>query len=143
MIAIRIRPAIPSDWPAIESWRAGHFLEMAARMKIPRPVTNQSTLDDGQWIVLERDGKPVAATSFSIHDGTCFAQDLFAASGHVIDGLTLGRELEKMCDREGWEMRAQTDPENTTYLRILQKRGFTVSAIELKRQPKGASDAQH
>lgn len=139
MIKSYIRVATEADWPSIESWRAGHFLEMAARMKIPRPVTGQRTLTDAEWLVLEKDGRAVAATSFTVEEGVCFGHDLYAASGHVLDALALGKALEGMCDREGWELRAHTDPENTAYLRVLQERGFVPVSIELKRQPKGAN----
>jgi hypothetical protein len=138
MIKSYIRVATESDWPAIEAWRAGHFLEMAARMKVPRPVTGQRTLTDAQWLVLEKDGRAVAATSFTVEGDVCVAHDLYAASGHVLDALALGRALEGMCDREGWELRARTDPENTAYVNILAKRGFVPVAIEFLRSPKGA-----
>ena len=132
-----IRIATETDWPAIESWRAGHFLEMAARMDVPRPVTGQRTLLDAEWLVLEKDGRPVAAASFTVEDGVCAGHDLYAASGHVLDALALGRALEGMCDREGWELRAHTDPENSAYIRILLARGFVPVSIEYKRAPKG------
>ncbi len=135
-----IRIATEADWPSIEAWRAGHFLEMAARQKIPRPVTGQRGLTDAEWLVLEKNGRPVAATSFTIEDGVCIGHDLYAASGHVLDGLALGKALEGMCDREGWELRAHTDPENTAYIRVLLKRGFVPVSIEYKRAPKGAAN---
>lgn len=137
-----IRIATEADWPAIESWRAGHFLEMAARMKIPRSVTGQKDLTNAEWIVIERDGRPVAATSFTVEDDVCFGHDMYAASGHVLDGLALGRALEAMCDREGWELRAHTDPENTAYIRILKGRGFVHVSSEYKRAPRGAHGSQ-
>jgi hypothetical protein len=139
MIKHYIRVATEADWPAIESWRAGHFLEMAARMNAPRPVTGQRTLHDAEWLVLEKDGRAVSATSFTVEDGVCIGHDLYAASGHVLDALALGRALESMCDREGWELRAHTDPENTAYIRILLKRGFVPVSIEFKRAAKGAN----
>ena len=131
-----IRYATHEDWAAIESWRSAHFARIS-----PRPVTGQRRLEDTTWLVVEKDGKPVAATSFDVlpADRLVVAHDLYAAEGHVLDGLKLGRLLEDLADNEGFELRARTDPENVAYFRLLLKRGFEVTSIELIRQPREIS----
>ena len=130
-----IRLAIEADWPLIERWRADHFAEIARRGST-RAVEGQRGLSDAVWVVVEYDGLPVAATSFLDHGDTRFAHDLYAAEGHVIDGLRLGKWLEGECDRLGLELRATTDPENVEYIRLLERRGFERTSVELRRRPK-------
>ena len=144
MTKTTIRQAKPSDWPFIESWRAGHFLEMAARMKYPRPVTGQKKLGEAIWVVMEREGVPTAAASFETDEDAriTFFYDLYAASGHVLDALALGKMLEEMCDKNRLEMRISTDPENHKYIRLMEKRGYVPVSLELKRQPRGVDDGR-
>lgn len=127
-----MRYATVDDWPAIESWRAGHFARIS-----PRPVTGQRGLEDAIWIVADRGGVATAAASFQIFENVLHGYDLYGADGHGLDALALGRLLERIADAEGLELRATTDPENDGYLQILLKRGYEVTSIELKRKPRG------
>lgn len=130
-----IRLATESDWPLIRLWRAAHFVEMQRR-GCKRAIEGQRGLSEAVWLVVESDGLPVAATSYLDHGDTRFAHDLYAAEGHVMDGLRLGKWLERQCDALGLELRATTDPENTEYVRLLQRRGFEMTSIELRRRPR-------
>lgn len=135
-----IRRATPADWPLIEVWRATHYLEIAARQTPPpRPVTGQRGLSDACWVVYERRGKPVAAFSFTDDEATRIRtiHDLYGAQGFGVSTLALGKVIEDMSDRDGYEIRCTTDPENLKFVDTLLRRGYEVTAIELKRQPRG------
>lgn len=138
-LTVIARPAIPSDFVHIEAWRAAHFLEMQARQATVRPVTGQAGIDDAAWLVIERDGRPVAAASFrdDAEAKVRRAGDLYAASGFVHDGHRLARMLEAMSDDLGYDLWVSTDPENTQYLRILEKRGYEKAAVHYVRRAHG------
>lgn len=132
-----IREATEADWPLIEQWRDDHYAEIAFRQAgEPRPVTGQCGFLDAVWMVLEREGQAVAATAFR-DDGTVrYGKAMYAAPGHVHDGMRLAKWLERMCDDQGMELRANTDPENIEYIELLVKRGFEICSVELVRRPR-------
>lgn len=130
-----IRPATEADWPLIQQWQADHFAEMQRRGST-RPIAGQYGLADAVWVVLERNGSPVAVTAYTEAEKTRFGKAMFAAPGHVVDGIRLANWLEKMCDDQGYELVAKTDPENVAYMRVLLKRGFEITAVELVRRPR-------
>lgn len=132
-----IRPATAEDWPLIEQWRDDHFADMAYRQIGPlRPVEGQIGFDDAVWVVLERDGAAVAVTAYTEIDRVRFGKAMFAAPGHVFDGMRLAKWLEQMCDDQGYELWASTDAENVGYIELLLKRGFSIASVELVRQPR-------
>lgn len=101
-----------------------------------RGVEGHCGLADAVWVVLERDGAPVAVTAYTEAGTVRFGKAMFAAPGHVHDGLRLATWLERMCDDQGFELVAKTDPENLGYMRLLLKRGYVINAVELTRRPK-------
>lgn len=130
-----IRAATEADWSLIQQWQADHFAEMQRRGST-RPIAGQIGLSDAVWVVLERDGAPVAVTAYTEAQDVRFGKAMFAAPGHVVDGIRLANWLEKMCDDQGYELVAKTDPENVAYMRVLLKRGFEITAVELVRRPR-------
>ena len=64
--------------------------------------------------------------------------DIFAAQGKagLRGGMILARLVEEMSDRDGYEMRGATDPENTDYLEHVLRRGYEITAIEFRRVPR-------
>jgi hypothetical protein len=135
-----IRVARESDWPAIEAWRDEHFRAVAEKARWPRPVTGQRGLTSALWLVVERAGAPVAALSYTEqpHDRRRWVWDLYAAPGHAVAGLALGEFFERCADQDGYEIRAQTDPENEGFIKVLLGRGYECVAVELKRTAREA-----
>lgn len=139
-----IRVATPEDWPFINAWRTTHFIEMAVRRQIPRAITGQKGIEDAVWIVALVDDRPVAACSYLDFPDALTRRvfDLYTTPGRVglTYGLELGKLLELSADKLGYELRCNTDPENTGFLRALEKRGYQKVAIELKREASHGRD---
>lgn len=136
-----MRQAEERDFPAIESWRAAHFLEMAARGS-KRPVTEQADLSSAAWVVYcDEDDQPLAAMGFRDEPQIKrrWVSDLYAASGRagLRAGMILGRMVEEMSDSDGYEVHGLTDPENTDYLQHLVGRGYEITSIAFRRVPHG------
>jgi len=139
---LRIRVAEPEDWPAIEAWRETHFANIAARSANPRPITGQVGLHGALWLVAEKEGRPVAAIAYTErpHDRIRFLTDLYAEPGLPggLAAVALGEYVERMSDDQGYELRANTDPENLGYIEVLLRRGYEIVAVELKRAARQA-----
>lgn len=133
-----LRLATDADWPFIDAWRTTHFLEMAARQDDPRPITGQKDPHGAVWLVVAVSGRPVACCSYLDFPDAKVRRvfDLYTTPGKtgVSYGLSLGRIMEDVADILGYEIRCNTDPENTGFLRVLKRRGYQVAAIELKRE---------
>ena len=129
-----VREARRHEWSAIESWRKLHFSNLATH----RPITGQKGYDDALWLVVERHGRPVAACSYTDNAQAKqrFVHDLYAAPGHIFAALYLGEILEMLCDKQGYEIRGKTDPENLKFLQVLLQRGYEMTAIEYRRPPR-------
>ena len=98
----------------------------------------QFGFDDAVWLVVDKDGQPVAAASYTDDDVRKWriVHDLYGAEGHALAALALGEVLERFCDDQGYELRGTTDPENGHYLRVLMRRGYELTAVEYRRVPR-------
>lgn len=131
-----IRLARFHEWSQIEAWRKFHFAEMAALSDLPRAVIGQKGFDDALWVVAERNNEMVAAASYLIDDATLWVYDLFAKPGCALAALALGEVLERIADDNGLTLRGNTDPENRHFVRVLQRRGYELTSIGFKREPR-------
>lgn len=133
----KIRQAEWRDFPAIEGWRAAHFLEMEARGN-KRGVVGQTEFSTACWAVyVDADDKPLAAIGFIDYPESKQrrATDLFASATKAGKraGVILVGMLEEMSDRDGYEIRGGTDPENVDYLKHVLARGYEITSIEFRR----------
>jgi len=131
----RIRQAESRDMAAVESWRAVHFAEMAARGS-RREVLGQTDFSTAAWVVYtDAQDRAIAAMGFRDEGKVRWVTDLYAVSGKagLRGGMILGALVEEMSDRDGYEIRGSTDPENTDYLQHLLRRGYEIVSVEFRR----------
>lgn len=114
-------------------------------MSVPREAIGLKSLEDALWVVWDRHGMAVAALSFAQDDEfkVRWMFDLYGAPGHALAGLQLVKAFERFCDDTGYEMRGDTDPENTHYLQLVLARGYELTSISFRRRPQKRTSEIH
>ena len=142
----RVRQARWMDFEVIDTWRALHFAEMGRRRRAAGAqaleVIGQANYSTASWAVyVDEDDFPLAAIGFRDvpEERVRNVTDLYAerSKAGLRAGEMLGRMVEAMSDRDGFEIRGSTDPENTDYLSHLLPRGYEIVAVEFRRRPCG------
>ena len=141
----RIRQARWSDFAVIDGWRSAHFAEMRRRQPAgerAREVVGQAEFATAAWAVYtDEQDVPLAAIGFRDEPQARrrLVTDLYSERSRsgLRAGEMLGRMVEAMSDRDGFEIRGSTDPENTDYLMHLLSRGYEVVAVEFRRRSRG------